>query len=70
MGVGSVKALLYRARKLERANTPLPLFKFFGSPDEFAEHVQIGIDAGSYDPRDMPVVVKSVRRWTDEWIAV
>lgn len=62
MRLGSAKSLLHRVRKLERANLP-PLFKFIGSLDEFAGHVQRGIDAGSYDQRDMPLVVNAVRRW-------
>ena len=64
MGIGNAKALLCRLRKLERANVP-PLFKFIGSSEELAVHAQAGVEAGIYDPRDMPLVVNAVRRWVD-----
>ena len=61
-----MRGLLARVRRLERSNVP-PLFKFIGSPEELEEHAQTGIAAGCYDPRDMPLVIKAVRRWLTDW---
>ncbi|WP_182466864.1 hypothetical protein [Sphingomonas gilva] len=40
-----------------------PFQRWFGSADAFCDEVWAGIDAGTYDPRDMPVVIASVERW-------
>ena len=66
--MADTRGMLARLRKLERANVP-PLFKFIGSPEELEEHAQTGIAAGCYDPRDMPLVIKAVRRWLTDWVA-
>ena len=64
--MADTRGMLARLRKLERANVP-PLFKFIGSPEELEEHAQTGIAAGCYDPRDMSLVIKAVRRWLTDW---
>ena len=64
--MADTRGMLARLRKLERANVP-PLFKFIGSPEELEEHAQTSIAADCYDPRDMPLVIKAVRRWLTDW---
>ncbi|WP_153159808.1 hypothetical protein [Zoogloea sp. 1C4] len=65
--MANTRGMLARLRKLERANGP-PLFKFIGSPEEFEAHAETGIAAGWYDPRDMPLVLKAIRRWLIDWL--
>ncbi|ODU41870.1 MAG: hypothetical protein ABS92_11010 [Thiobacillus sp. SCN 63-374] len=65
--MADTRGMLARLRKLERGNEP-PLFKFIGSPEELEAHAQTGIAAGRYDPRDMPLVLKAIRRWLIDWV--
>jgi hypothetical protein len=58
----SVRSLLGRVTRLEQARSS-PWQRFFGTPEEFAADMQRGMDAGTYDKRDMPAVVASVQRW-------
>jgi hypothetical protein len=64
MTTSSVKTLLNRARRLERASVS-PILNLIGSIEEFEANAQAGIAAGIYDPHDMPLVVKAIRRWLD-----
>jgi hypothetical protein len=59
-----VKGLIARVHKLE----PKPskaLRKIGGSIEKFEAEMQAGIDAGTYDPDDMPIVVKCIKRWAE-----
>jgi hypothetical protein len=38
----------------------------YGSVEAWEATMQAGIDAGTLDPIDMPVVIASVRRWHQE----
>lgn len=60
--MSNAKAMLQRVRRLERSHVS-PLLKRIGSMEALEAHAQAGIDAGAYDPQDVPVVVSAVRRW-------
>lgn len=61
-----VRHLLARVQRLEQSRTPTsPFEREYGSLDAFEAECQSGIDAGLLDPRDMPVVMASIRRWHD-----
>ena len=60
--VSSPRALLARVQKLEA--TKLSHFeKLLGPFEQFEAECRAGIEAGKYDPRDMPVVINCVRSW-------
>jgi hypothetical protein len=61
----SVRSLLSRVTRLEQARVS-PWTRFFGTPEEFAADMQRGMDAGTYDKRDMPAVVAAVQLWCRE----
>lgn len=58
----SVKALLRRVYKLEPKPSRI-LRKIGGSIERFESEMQAGIEAGIYDPLDMPGVVNCIKRW-------
>lgn len=63
----AVRNLLARVAKLEQSRTPTsPIEIWFGSLDAFADDLRAGIAAGTYDPKDMPVVIAAVERWHRE----
>ncbi|MEZ0002915.1 hypothetical protein [Sinorhizobium fredii] len=68
--MSGVRSLLARVGRLERARTaPKSPFEIaYGSMDAFAANVQAGIDAGTLDQIDMPVVLACIRRWHDEGV--
>jgi len=51
--------------RLEQARTAprSPFEVAYGSLDAYADEVQAGIDAGTYDRIDMPIVLACIRRW-------
>lgn len=55
--------MLARVGRLERA-TRSPLLNLFGPMEKLEAEVHAGVADGRYDPRDMPVVLASVKRWT------
>lgn len=56
-----IKGLAARVRKLEpRAGY---VTRLLGSLERFEAEVQAGIEAGCYDPVDMPEVVMCIRQW-------
>lgn len=58
------RSLLARVAKLEQARVPTsPFERWYGSLDAFTDGLRAGIEAGDYDPTDMPVVIMSVERW-------
>jgi hypothetical protein len=66
--VSGVRSLLNRVARLEQARVPpkSPLERWYGSLEAWEAEVQAGIDAGTLDPIDMPIVLRCVRRWADE----
>ncbi|HSX53886.1 MAG TPA: hypothetical protein VLG14_01185 [Sphingomonas sp.] len=65
----SVRAMLTRVKRLEAARAvSSPFQRWFGSADAFCHEVWAGIDAGTYDPRDMPVVIASIERWHSDGV--
>jgi hypothetical protein len=60
-----VRSLLLRVTRLEAAAVS-PWSRFFRTPEEFAADMQRGMEAGTYDKRDMPAVVAAVQRWCRE----
>jgi len=64
----SVRAMLTRVAKLEsaRINPLSPIERTYGSFGEFESMVRDGMDAGTYDPRDMPHVLNGLRRMHDD----
>jgi len=58
----AVRSLLARVARLEQANLS-PWLHLIGPFAEFEAEVQAGIAEGRYDPRDMAVVLVSVKRW-------
>jgi len=63
--VSSVRSLLLRIQRLEKARTaPRSAFEVaYGSLEAYEQEVQAGIDAGTYDRIDMPIVLVCIRRW-------
>lgn len=56
--------MLTRVKRLEAARSvSSPFQRWFGSLDSFTDDIWAGVDAGTYDPRDMPVVIASIERW-------
>lgn len=66
--MSGVRSLLTRVAKLEQARSaPRSPFEFaYGSLEAFEAEIQAGIDAGTLDSRDMPIVLRCVRRWHEE----
>lgn len=66
--MSAVRGLLTRVTRLEQARvvprTPIELA--YGSLEAWEAEVQADIDSGKADPVDMPLVLKSVRRWHTE----
>jgi hypothetical protein len=62
--------MLARVARLERARTaPRSFFEHaYGSLAAFEEDVQALIDAGSLCPLEMPLILRSIRRWHDEGV--
>ena len=59
-----VRSMLARAKRLEAARTMAsPIQRAYGSLEAFDSEAQAGIDAGTLDGRDMPVILTAVRRW-------
>jgi hypothetical protein len=56
-----LKGLAARVRRLEP--TAGRVERCIGSVERFEADVQAGIEAGRYDPLDMPDVALCVRRW-------
>lgn len=65
--MADTRGMLARVRKLERSNVS-PLLRFIGTPEKFEAHAQECISAGTYDSRDVPLVVKAVLRWLQDWV--
>lgn len=65
-----MRSMLTRVRRIELARTPAlsPFETAYGSLDAWEAECQAGIDTGQLDPRDMPVVMLSVRRWHREGV--
>lgn len=65
-----VRSLLQRVKRLEAAGVaPKSPFEIaYGSMDAFAGQLQGGIDAGTLDQIDMPVVLACIRRWHAEGV--
>ncbi|SMF85655.1 hypothetical protein SAMN06265365_1702 [Tistlia consotensis] len=63
--MSAARSLLSRVRRLEAARTaPRSAFEHaFGSLEAFTSEVQAGIDAGTFDRIDMPMVLNAIRRW-------
>jgi hypothetical protein len=61
----SVRSLLARVQRLEQARRAprSPFEQAFGTLEAWEADVQAGIDAGTLDRIDMPVVIACVRRW-------
>jgi hypothetical protein len=59
------RSLLARVQRLEDAGrAPRSPFEVgWGTVGAWADEVQAGIDAGAYDPIDMPHVVACIRKW-------
>ncbi len=57
--------MLARVKRIEAVRAPRmsPFEASYGSLDAWEAHCRAGIDAGEFDPTDMPVVMLSVRRW-------
>lgn len=61
----SVRSLLGRVTRLEQARVS-PWTRIFGTPEQFAADCERGIEEGTYDRLDMPVVVHCIQRWWRE----
>ena len=68
--MAGVDAMLRRVHRLERARRAprSPIERTYGSMDAFADEVQTGIGAGTFDPTDMPIIVNCLRRWHQEGV--
>lgn len=56
--------MLARVQRIEQARRPTSPFElWYGTLDAFTDQLRAGIASGIYDPRDMPVVIDSIRRW-------
>lgn len=66
----AVRSLLARVQRLEQARTAprSPFEAAYGSFDGFAGEVQAGIASGTYDERDMPLVLNCLRRWHSDGV--
>ena len=61
----AVRALQRRVARLEQADKPRPspFVIYYGSFQAFVDVVLVGYLDGTYDQRDMIVVVDALRRW-------
>jgi len=66
----AVRSLLARVQRLEQARTAAlsPFEAAYGSFDAFAAEAQAGIARGTYDKRDMPLVLNCLRRWHSDGV--
>lgn len=66
--MSGARSLMARVRRIERAHAAprSPIEAAYGSLETFEEEVTAGIDAGKYDPTDMPIVLNFVRRWHND----
>lgn len=63
--MAAIRSMLARVAKLEGDQVPPLLAKFGGEEGwaAFEAETEAGIAEGRYDRRDMPVVMRSFRRW-------
>lgn len=63
--MAAIRSMLARVAKLEVEQVPPLLAKFGGEEGwaAFEAEAEAGVAEGRYDSRDMPVVVRSLRRW-------
>ncbi|WP_436357466.1 hypothetical protein [Brevundimonas sp. CEF1] len=63
--MAAITSMLARVAKLEVERVPPVLAKFGGEEGwaTFEAEAQAGVDEGRYDGRDMPVVLRSIKRW-------
>ncbi|ODU80988.1 MAG: hypothetical protein ABT10_15445 [Novosphingobium sp. SCN 63-17] len=66
----AVRSLLARVQRLEQARTAprSPFEAAYGSFDAFAGEVQANVANGTYDERDMPLVLNCLRRWHSDGV--
>jgi hypothetical protein len=66
--MASVHSLLSRVARLEiqRNKTRSPVETAYGTYDAFEAKVQVDILAGKLDTVEMPMVLRSLRRWYAE----
>jgi hypothetical protein len=62
--MAGVRSMLARVARLEAKVSPWT--RLIGPIEEFEEEIRVGIAEGRYDPRDMPIVLASVKRWTHQ----
>lgn len=62
--MASPRALLARVAKLEQAKASV-LVRLIGSIEQFEADTLAGMASGTFDRRDMPIVLASVRRWVN-----
>lgn len=58
------RAMLRRVRRLQQARIG-HVARVIGSIDEFEAETKAGINAGRYDPNDMPIVVIAIKQWIE-----
>ena len=63
--MAAIRSMLARVAKLEVEQVPPVLAKFGGEEGwaAFEAEAAAGVAEGRYDSRDMPVVVRCLRRW-------
>lgn len=63
--MAAIRSMLARVAKLEVEQVPPLLAKFGGEEGwlAFEAEAQAGVAQGRYDSRDMPVIIKALRRW-------
>lgn len=60
----SIRALLRRVERLQQARVG-HVARMVGPIDEFEAETKAGINAGRYDPNDMPIVVIAIKQWIE-----
>jgi hypothetical protein len=63
--MGRVRVMLERVRRLEQAKVS-PWSLLIGTPEEFEAMAEAGMESGTLDRRDVPIVVEAFRRWGRE----
>ena len=59
-----VRSMLARVARLEGlVAPPSPIERVYGTIEAFIAETQAGIEAGTYDPTDMPQILQAVVRW-------
>lgn len=63
--MAAIRSMLARVAKLEVEQVPPLLAKFGGEEGwaAFQAEAEAGVAEGRYDRRDMPIVVRCLRRW-------